>query len=115
MALRELGGEPWRKWKKALKSALVGAQNGPRSGCREGSWDPDDAWKTAGGRVYTTAMAVLCLEVHNDYVLPIFRASGSEGRVLKALRALRRTRSDSAARESVREAAADALGTYESF
>ena len=115
VALRELGGEAWRKWKKALKNALVGAQNGPKTGCREGSWAPDDAWKIAGGRVYTTAMAVLCLEVHNDYALPIFRASGSEGRVLKALRALKRTRDDSAAREAVREAAADALATYDSF
>ncbi len=115
VALHELGGEAWRKWRVALRSTLVGAQNSPRSGCREGSWEPEDAWRVAGGRVYTTAMAVLCLEVHNDYALPISRAFGSKGRVLKALRALTKVRDDGDARESVRAAARDALATYESF
>ena len=67
-----MGGEPWRKWKTPLRTALVGAQQGSRTGCREGSWDPDDAWGIAGGRVYTTAIKLLMLEVYYRH-LPLYQ------------------------------------------
>ncbi len=54
-----LGGPSWEKWRAALHLALgTGAQ--PE---RDGTyWPAKDAWGSAGGAVYTTAMAVLCLE-----------------------------------------------------
>ncbi len=33
-----------------------------------GSWDPDTVWGSYGGRVYSTAMATLCLEVYYRYL-----------------------------------------------
>ncbi len=52
--------EQW-KWKSELTKVLqekqiMGAE------CRRGSWDPDDLWGVIGGRVYSTALAALCLE-----------------------------------------------------
>ncbi len=36
-------------------------------GCRRGSWDPTGRWSPQGGRVYSTALAVLTLEVYYRY------------------------------------------------
>jgi hypothetical protein len=51
----------WAAWSKKLEAALLESQ------CRDeharGSWDPVSAWSFAGGRVYSTAMAVLALTV----------------------------------------------------
>jgi hypothetical protein len=33
----------------------------------KGSWDPIDPWGQDGGRVYATAIMVLCLEVYYRY------------------------------------------------
>jgi hypothetical protein len=35
--------------------------------CYAGSWDPSGPWGTAGGRVYSTALLTLCLEVTYRY------------------------------------------------
>ena len=42
-----------------------------------GSWTPDGVWGGYGGRVYSTAMAALCLEVYYRY-LPLYGATKSE-------------------------------------
>ena len=45
-----------------------GLGNGGEPGeARHGSWDPDCAWGGVGGRVYSTAMVALCLEVYHRY------------------------------------------------
>jgi hypothetical protein len=64
IALAQLGGDEWARWYAAVKDAMLsGQQKGePGEDCRRGSWDPIDPWGTQGGRVYATAMAVLCLE-----------------------------------------------------
>lgn len=69
LALFQLQGEPWEKWNAALQSALVGSQR--HDGEAAGSWDPRDVWGPHGGRVYSTAMATLCLEVYYRY-LPVY-------------------------------------------
>ena len=49
----------------ALKDALIDSQ------CREGdacgSWDPVGPWAEQGGRVWSTAMLAMCLEVDSRY------------------------------------------------
>jgi len=60
-ALHLAGGRAWDEWSGALKLALVPNQR--TGGCADGSWDPLDEWGAAGGRVTSTALATLTLEV----------------------------------------------------
>jgi hypothetical protein len=55
----------WEPWNKALKKAVLDSQR--HDGDEKGSWDPKDAWGFPGGRVYSTALMVLCLEVYYRY------------------------------------------------
>ncbi|HEU4420582.1 MAG TPA: hypothetical protein VFT55_16710, partial [Planctomycetota bacterium] len=48
-----------RKWEAAVQKALLASQGKDKS--RKGSWDPIDVWGQVGGRVQTTAFAVLAL------------------------------------------------------
>jgi hypothetical protein len=66
----QLQGTYWRRWNEAVRNELVRRQN--RTGALAGSWDTDDLWGGYGGRVYTTAMATLMLEVYYRF-LPIYR------------------------------------------
>jgi hypothetical protein len=58
VALHQLQDDAWRSWNAAMKSHLLARQS---SG---GSWPTDSEWGGYGGRVYTTSMAALCLEVY---------------------------------------------------
>ena len=64
-AMYQMGGKHWRVWNKAMKPALVDSQES--SGSARGSWEPNGPWGMIGGRVYSTAMSVLCLEVYFRY------------------------------------------------
>jgi hypothetical protein len=65
-AMFQMGGKYWEKWNDAMKPALVKAQR--QDGHLRGSWDPVDPWGDDGGRIYATAMSVLCLEVYYRYL-----------------------------------------------
>jgi hypothetical protein len=58
----------WQAWNSALTAALIGSQvsDGPEAG----SWPPNCIWGGYGGRVYSTAVAALCLEVYYRYAPP---------------------------------------------
>ena len=71
LAMYQVGGERWDVWNRALQARLLPLQN--TQGTLAGSWDPNTVWGGYGGRVYTTAMATLCLEVYYRY-LPIYQA-----------------------------------------
>ena len=58
-AMHLVGKSDARTWNKALARALEAQQNDDRHA--EGSWDPDGPWGHAGGRVYSTSLAVLAL------------------------------------------------------
>ncbi len=67
-ALNQWGGTAWKEWEKALGRALLPTQR--RSAKPDnfyGSWDPVDAWGEEGGRVYSTALCALMLEVYYRY------------------------------------------------
>jgi hypothetical protein len=64
-ALFQVGGQDWKSWNKSLTEALLKTQR--RGGCEDGSWDPIDEWGRLGGRVYSTAVSALCLEVYYRY------------------------------------------------
>ncbi len=65
LAMFQLGGAFWQAWNTAMKDALVPTQQ--TKGCPNGSWDPVCAWGEAGGRVYSTAINVLSLEIYYRY------------------------------------------------
>jgi hypothetical protein len=69
----QLGGRYWRDWNDALRDTLIGDQR--REGHPRGSWDPVRPWGGYGGRVYSTALSVLCLEVYYRF-LPLYNTSG---------------------------------------
>ncbi len=71
LALFQLQDENWRVWNQALKSRLLASQV-PAYDTQAGSWHPDALWGGYGGRVYSTAMSCLCLEVYYRY-LPMYQ------------------------------------------
>ncbi|MCZ6689028.1 MAG: terpene cyclase/mutase family protein [Planctomycetota bacterium] len=64
-AMFQLGGRSWREWNKAMKPALLPTQR--QGGDEDGSWDAVGEWGIAGGRVYSTAINVLTLEIYYRY------------------------------------------------
>ncbi len=64
IAMRFADKKRWAKWDEALVHALLGAQHTQGKPCDLlGSWDPVSVWsKTDGGRMLSTALAILCLE-----------------------------------------------------
>jgi hypothetical protein len=55
----------WSTWNNALCDVLVSTQQ--TTGNNAGSWNTNTVWGGYGGRVYTTAMAAMCLEVYYRY------------------------------------------------
>ena len=64
-ATYQLGGREWAVWSRAMEPAIVDSQR--RDGDQKGSWDPVGPWGHVGGRVYSTALMTLCLEVYYRY------------------------------------------------
>ncbi len=60
-AFARLGGKAWDTWREALNKVLLTNQILEKPTYR-GSWDPIGVWSSHGGRLYSTAMAVLALE-----------------------------------------------------
>ncbi|MHC4914006.1 MAG: prenyltransferase/squalene oxidase repeat-containing protein [Planctomycetota bacterium] len=76
LAMFQMGGENWTKWNGPMKKTLLGHQckGGPMDGSvndKDGSWDAEGWIDKMGGRVYTTAVGALCLEVYYRY-LPMY-------------------------------------------
>ena len=73
LAMFQYGGKAWDSWNKEIRELLIKEQIG--SGEFAGTWDPRKSrWGRAGGRVYTTAIATLTLEVYYRF-LPLYRAA----------------------------------------
>jgi Squalene-hopene cyclase C-terminal domain len=75
LGMYQLQGDYWRHWNEAMQTTLVGRQR--VDGDDAGSWDPECIWGGYGGRVYSTALSALCLEVYYRY-LPIYRVAGRQ-------------------------------------
>ena len=59
----------WPKWNKQMRDYLIQTQ--ANTGHESGSWFFKERYGSVGGRLYTTAMAVMILEVYYRY-LPLF-------------------------------------------
>jgi hypothetical protein len=67
LALFQYGGPEWEQWKKAMERELLAHQCADPAKHDVGSWDPVDPWSSEGGRVYSTALNCLCMEVYYRY------------------------------------------------
>jgi hypothetical protein len=76
LGMQQAGGEPWERWNRIVRDAIVKRQR--HQGCPKGSWDPEDRWGDEGGRIYTTALAVLTLEVYYRFA-SLAKSSPAEG------------------------------------
>jgi hypothetical protein len=62
-SLHHAGGAPWFRWNQAMREVLPAMQI--QGGRERGSWPPQgDPHGDAGGRLYSTVMAILCLEAY---------------------------------------------------
>jgi len=90
LSLYQYGGPKWDRWNTHIREKLVSLQE--RQGCAAGSWDPGSKrWALWAGRIYSTAMAALTLEVYYRY-LPIHRGYLDETPEAAALEAYRKSR-----------------------
>ena len=65
LAMFGAGGNPWERWNAVGRDLIIDLQEGPEAGCAHGSWPPaNSVHGQSGGRIYTTALAVLTLEVY---------------------------------------------------
>ena len=63
--VNEASANAWHRWNEALTGVLLSTQ--VSEGSNAGSWDANCQWGGYGGRVYTTALAAMCLEVYYRY------------------------------------------------
>ena len=70
LMFRHMQNDAWDRWNVPMREHLIATQR--TSGDAAGSWDTDSQWGARGGRIYTTAMAALTLEVYYRY-LPMYR------------------------------------------
>lgn len=74
LAMKMTGGTAWDQWNSSMKSTLLKLQR--QDGNLKGSYDPNGLWSGYGGRIYSTAMATLCLESYYRY-LPAMKTSNN--------------------------------------
>jgi hypothetical protein len=81
LSMYQLQDRHWTRWNDALTKTLTASQS--QAGQNAGSWDPDPIWGNYGGRVYSTALGALCLEVYYRF-LPLYVAEGEgDGNLLR--------------------------------
>ncbi|MCP4512150.1 MAG: terpene cyclase/mutase family protein, partial [Fuerstiella sp.] len=70
LAMYQYGGQPWEDWNSVVRDTLISQQR--RDGQLAGSWDPNGPWGRYGGRLYSTAISTMTLEVYYR-LLPLYR------------------------------------------
>ena len=65
LAMFQVGGASWVAWNGKMNKAVVDSQR--KDGNYRGSWDPVGPWGQDGGRIYSTAVMTMCLEVYYRY------------------------------------------------
>ena len=70
LLLFHLGGPSWDHWNPRIREHLIKTQS--QSGHEAGSWYFEDQYAKEGGRLYTTAMAAMTLEVYYRFA-PLYQ------------------------------------------
>ena len=71
LALHHARHYGWNQWNRELRDHLVASQ--AKQGHEAGSWHFDNEWSDIGGRLYTTAMCAMTLEIYYRY-LPLYES-----------------------------------------
>ena len=75
-----MGGAQWAAWNRKMRDMLVRSQARDPEYCDCGSWAPErDAWGSHGGRVMTTSLSALTLEIYYRYS-PLYDAENADGK-----------------------------------
>ena len=82
LVLHHAGGTQWKQWNQTVRDSLIRTQR--KHGHEAGSWFFPDRHGNVGGRLYTTAMAVMTLEVYYRF-MPLY--STDDGRKKQATEA----------------------------
>jgi|688.fasta_scaffold20328_7 hypothetical protein len=69
-SLFHVQGQPWEQWNKATSETVLATQI--KDGPHAGTWDPNDEWEQQGGRIYSTSLRLLMLEVYFRH-LPLYQ------------------------------------------
>lgn len=72
LVMFQAGGEFWDDYNKAFRDPLIDKQVRGRGPQFDGSWDTGIQYGQQGGRVYSTAMSVFCLEIYYRF-LPVLK------------------------------------------
>jgi hypothetical protein len=75
--LHHYEGPGWDAWNRQLRDGLIATQS--RRGHEHGSWYFHDQHAQSGGRLYTTAMCVMILQVYYRYMPLYTRAAVEDG------------------------------------
>ena len=77
--LHQWGGSEWTRWNDVMRDSLVADQIQIEDDPAHGSWSPRDRGDTsvAGGRLFTTCLATMTLEVYYRY-LPLYDEIGKQ-------------------------------------
>ena len=77
--MHNMSGYEWDTWNRKMRDLLVHTQIRNVDQCANGSWAPEkDAWGRYGGRIMTTSLSCLTLEIYYRY-LPLFKAEAAGG------------------------------------
>ena len=68
--LHHFGGKGWERWNKRILKHLLDNQS--INGHENGSWYFKEEHSHRGGRLYTTTMAIMTLEVYYRY-MPLYQ------------------------------------------
>jgi len=69
-ALYHTGGKGWERWNSRMREYLVNSQ--ATAGHEAGSWYFDENWSDQGGRLYSTTLSILTLEVYYRF-MPMYQ------------------------------------------
>ena len=76
--MHNMSGYEWDTWNRKMRDLLVRTQVRNVDQCANGSWAPEkDVWGNHGGRVMTTSLSALTLEIYYRY-LPLFKKEAAE-------------------------------------
>lgn len=73
--MHHYGGDAWTEWNNKMRDQLVNTQK--KTGHETGSWYLKDSHGMQGGRLYTTAMCAMTLEVYYRH-LPIYQKQSTD-------------------------------------